>query len=167
MGRWDYLIDRKPQDLKDYVLDQIADRLADELRSWPPRIDDWLDEPLRHRFAAALLRPGAPGTNTLRVGCEMARRELLREYDLIDAFWRSGSYRALLPDETEETTAHFVTRFLVDAAPATTAIPPKNRAMRSALGLSSLTSIRSNWCRSSRTGMTWCCQSVSVPSIHG
>jgi hypothetical protein len=116
MGRWDYLIDRKPQELKDYVLDQVADRLANELRSWPPRIDDWLDEPLRHRFAAALFRPSAPGTDTLRVACEIARRELLREYDLIDAFWRSGSYRALLPDETEEITAHFVTRFLVDAA---------------------------------------------------
>ena len=46
----------------------------------------------------------------------MARRELLREYDLIDGFWRSGSHRQLLPDELEEATAHFVTRFLVDAA---------------------------------------------------
>ncbi|HYY52608.1 MAG TPA: hypothetical protein VE755_07040 [Myxococcales bacterium] len=116
MGRWDYLIDRKPQELKDYVLDQVADRLTDELRSWPPRVDDWLDEPLRNRFHAALLRPSTPGTDTLRVACEMSRRELLRDYDLIDAFWRSGNYRDLLPDAIEETSAHFVTRFLVDAA---------------------------------------------------
>jgi hypothetical protein len=116
MGRWDYLIGRQPQELKEYVLDQVADRLANELRAWPPRIDEWLDEPLRYRFRAAIERPSAPGADTLRVGCEMARRELLREYDLIDAFWRSGSYRSLLPDETEEATAHFVTQFLVDAA---------------------------------------------------
>jgi hypothetical protein len=116
MGRWDYLVDRKPQPLKEYVLDQVAERLARELTAWPPAIDEWLDEPLRQRFLAAIERPSSPGIATLRVGCELARRELLREYDLIDAFWRSGSQRQLLPDELEETTAHFVTRFLVDAA---------------------------------------------------
>ena len=116
MGRWDYLVERKPQPLKEYVLDQVAERLARELTAWPPAIDEWLDDPLRERFRAAIERPSAPGLDTLRVGCEMARRELLREYELIDAFWRSGSQRQLLPDELEETTAHFVTRFLVDAA---------------------------------------------------
>ena len=116
MGRWDHLVDRKPQELKDYVLDQVADRIAAELRAWPPAVDEWLDEAARGRFRAAIERPSSPGVGTLRVGCELARREILREYDLIDAFWRSGSYRALLPDETEETTAHFVTQYLVDAA---------------------------------------------------
>ncbi|HWE24975.1 MAG TPA: hypothetical protein VG496_13635 [Myxococcales bacterium] len=116
MGRWDYLVERKPQALKEYVLDQVADRLARDLQAWPPAIDEWLDEPLREKFRAAIERPSAPGLPTLRVACEVARRELLRDYDLIDAFWRSGSHRELLPDELEETTAHFVTRFLVDAA---------------------------------------------------
>jgi hypothetical protein len=116
MGRWDYLVDRKPQPLKEYVLDQVADRLARDLTAWPPAIEEWLDEPLRQKFRAAIERPSPPGLDTLRVGCEMARRELLRDYDLIDAFWRSGRQRDVLPDDLEETTAHFVTRFLVDGA---------------------------------------------------
>ena len=29
MGRWDHLVDRKPQELKDYVLDEVADRIAE------------------------------------------------------------------------------------------------------------------------------------------
>jgi hypothetical protein len=116
MGRWDHLVDRKPQDLKDYVLDQVADRIAAELRAWPPALDEWLDEAARRRFRAAIERSSAPGLSTLRVACEMARRELLRDYDLIDRFWRSGAHRELVPDELEETTAHFVTQFLVDAA---------------------------------------------------
>jgi hypothetical protein len=115
-GRWDYLVDRKPQPLTDYVLDQFADRLARELEAWPPGIDEWLDEALRQRFRTAIERPSAPPLDTLRVGCEMARRELLREYELIDAFWRSGRQRELVADELEATSAHFVTRFLVDAA---------------------------------------------------
>jgi len=116
MGRWDYLIDREPQELKDYVLDRVAERLAADLRAWPPTVDEWLDEAARQRFRAAIERPSAPGRPTLRVACEIARRELLRDYDLIDRFWRSGAHRELLPDELEETTAHFVTRYLVDAA---------------------------------------------------
>jgi len=116
MGRWDHLVDRKPQELKDYVLDQVADRLTAELRGWPPAVDEWLDESARHRFRAAIERPAPPGLDTLRVACEMARRELLRDYDLIDRFWRSGASRDLLPDDLEETTAHFVTQYLVDAA---------------------------------------------------
>jgi len=116
MGRWDHLVDRKPQELKDYVLGQVADRLAAELRAWPPALEEWLDESARQRFRAAVERPSAPGPSTLRVACEMARRELLRDYELIDRFWRSGAHRELLPDELEETTAHFVTRYLVDAA---------------------------------------------------
>ena len=77
MGRWDYLVERKPQPLKEYVLDQVAERLARELMAWPPAIDEWLDEPLRQRFRAAIERPSAPGLDTLRVGCEIARRELV------------------------------------------------------------------------------------------
>jgi hypothetical protein len=116
MGRWDHLVDRKPQELKDYVLDRVADRIAAELRAWPPPVEEWLDESARRRFRPAIERPSAPGVGTLRVACELARREMLRDYDLIDAFWRSGSSREALPDETEEATAHFVTQYLVDAA---------------------------------------------------
>ena len=116
MGRWDHLLDRKPQELKDYVLDQVADRIVAEVRAWPPTLDEWLDDAARRRFRTAIERPSPPGLSTLRVACEMARRELLRDYESIDRFWRSGAYRELIPDELEETTAHFVTQYLVDAA---------------------------------------------------
>jgi hypothetical protein len=135
MGRWDHLVDKKPQELKDYVLDQVADRVAGELRAWPPRVDEWLDEPARRRFRAAIDRPSAPGAATLRVACEMARRELLRDYDLIDRFWRSGAHRELLSDELEETTAHFVTQYLVDAALAFQELGQGKFARRDLVGL--------------------------------
>ena len=53
---------------------------------------------------------------TYRVACELAREEMLHEYELIDRFCRSGEYRRLLPNELEEQTAHFITRYLVDSA---------------------------------------------------
>ena len=101
----------------------------------PPALDDWLDDSARRRFRSAIERPSVPGLATLRVACEMARRELLRDYDLIDHFWRSGPHRELLPDELEEATAHFVTQYLVDAALAFQELAQGKFARRELVGL--------------------------------
>ena len=116
MGRWDHILDRKPQELKQYVLDKVAEQLALDLRQFPPRIDEWLDPALRARYEKVLARLGRPELETYRVACELAREEMLREYELIDRFCRSDEYRRLLPNELEEQTAHFITRYLVDSA---------------------------------------------------
>jgi len=116
MSRWDYILDQKPQELKDYVLDQVADQLAQDLRNFPPAIEEWLDEALKARYQKVVARLGKPQLETYRVACELAREELLREYELIDRFCRSSEYKALLPNDLEEQTAHFMTRYLVDSA---------------------------------------------------
>src|SRR5690242_278224 len=102
MSRWDRILEQKPQGLKDYVLDKVADQLAADLRDFPPRIEEWLDETSRARYTRAMARTGRPPLDTLRAGCEMAREEMLREYELIDRFCRSPEYRSLLPDALEE-----------------------------------------------------------------
>jgi len=116
MGRWDRLADQKPQELREYALGMAADEIAEELRSFPPRIEEWSDPELRAKYRAVLSRPAAPPEATMRVACELARQELLREYDLVDRFFQSGAYKAELPDDLEEQTAHFLSRFLVDSA---------------------------------------------------
>ncbi len=116
MSRWERILEQKPQELRDYVLDKVADQLASDVRNFPPRIEEWLDEGLKARYAKALARVGRPDLDTYRVACELAREEMLHEYERIDAFCRSAQYRRLLPDELEELTAHFITRYLVDSA---------------------------------------------------
>ena len=116
MSRWDHILDQKPKDLREYVLDKVAEQLADDVRNFPPQIDEWLDEQLKARYAKVLARLGRPELETYRVAVELAREEMLREYELIDAFCRSPEYKRLLPDELEEQTAHFITRYLVDSA---------------------------------------------------
>lgn len=116
MSRWERILDQKPQELRDYVLDKVADQLAEDVRNFPPPIEEWLDEALRDRYARVLARGGRPELETYRVACELAREEMLREYERIDAFCRSPDYRRLLPNELEEQTAHFLTRYLVDGA---------------------------------------------------
>lgn len=116
MGRWDHLGDAKPVELKEYVLDRVAAELARDLRAYPPPLHDWADPALRARYGEALERTGRPELETYRVACEVARLELLREFEVIDAFFTSGQSRALLPNALEEKTAHFVTRYLVESA---------------------------------------------------
>lgn len=116
MSRWERILDQKPQEVRDYVLDKVADQLAGDVRSFPPPIEEWLDDALRARYASVMTRLGRPELETYRVACELAREEMLREYELIDAFCRSAEYRRLLPNELEEQTAHFITRYLVDGA---------------------------------------------------
>ena len=116
MGRWDHFAEAKPKELRDYVLDQVADLLSKDLRDFPPPIDEWLEDTLKARYARVVTRLTRPELDTYRVACELAREELLREYELIDRFCRSPEYKRLLPDELEEQTAHFITRYLVDSA---------------------------------------------------
>src|SRR6059058_1035817 len=99
MGRWDHILDQKPQDLREYVLGKVADQLAEDLRNFPPPIDEWLDDSLKARYSGVVTRLGRPELETYRVAVELAREEMLREYELIDAFCRSAEYKRLLPTE--------------------------------------------------------------------
>lgn len=114
-GRWDFLADQKPRTLQAFVLDQVADALAAELRAFPPT-PEWLDEAARARAAAVLARPDLPPAGTLRVACALAREELLRDFERIDRFLRSEDRRAVLPTPLEEDTALFLSSWLVEAA---------------------------------------------------
>lgn len=116
MSRWERILEQKPQELRDYVLDQVADHLAADVRNFPPPIEEWLDQAMKARYAKVVARLGRPELDTYRVACELAREEMLHEYELIDRFCRSDEYRRLLPSELEEQTAHFLTRYLVDSA---------------------------------------------------
>ena len=115
MGRWDHLADQKPVAVRDKLLDLVADELTQELRAWPPAVE-WLDPSLQARFEPGLRRAGRPELDTARVACELARLELLREFDLIDQFWRSQRQHQLLPSELEHETAQFLVRWLIESA---------------------------------------------------
>src|SRR5262249_34084220 len=99
VSRWEKILDQKPQDLRGYVLEKVAGQLVQDIRDFPPPIEEWLDEALKARYARVVSRLGRPELDTYRVACELAHEEMLREYELIDRFCRSEEYRRLLPNE--------------------------------------------------------------------
>ncbi len=123
-GRWDYLYETKPRPLRDWALDELAAELARELGQWPLAQLEWIDETQRARLAPALERTSAPPRETVRTALALARLELLHEVERIDAFLRSADARAHLPDALEETTALFLTHWLVESCLALQEITP-------------------------------------------
>ena len=115
-GRWDFLAEQKPQELRDYVLDQVADRLAAELREFPPAALDWEDQAELARFREVLEQPGRPELETYRVALELSRLELQHQVEAIDRFWSGPQARALLPSALEERRALFLVRWITESA---------------------------------------------------
>jgi hypothetical protein len=116
MGRWDHLADQKPQELRDYVLDRVAEQLTDELRHFPPAGLDWEDQAELQRFHDVLAQPGPPQLEVFRVALELSRLELLHEVERIDAFWRGPLCAELLRSELERRSALFLVRWLTESA---------------------------------------------------
>ena len=115
-GRWDFLAEQRTQPLEEFVLDQVADRLAAELRAFPATQLEWEDHAELSRFREVLERPGKPELETWRVALELSRLELLHEVEAIDRFWKGPQARELLPTPLEERTAVFLVRWITESA---------------------------------------------------
>src|SRR5204863_2657980 len=89
MGRWDHILDQKPRGIKDYVLDKVTEQLVEDLRNFPPRIEEWLDQALEARYASVPARVARPELQTYRAAFALAREVVLREYEPIEPFCRS------------------------------------------------------------------------------
>jgi uncharacterized protein (DUF2236 family) len=109
--RWDFLYERQKQPVKGFVLERFAEDLARELSAWPPPFADWVSEELRRRYAAGLAEP--PREEVLRLALEVARLDLLREFEAIDRLmeseaprrWRTGA---------EAAAGHLIARFATE-----------------------------------------------------
>jgi hypothetical protein len=95
--RWDFLYDRQKQPVKAYVLERFAEELARELSAWPPPFVEWVNEELRARYAAGAAE--RPREDVLRFALELARLDLLREYEAIERRLDREAHRLQTPAE--------------------------------------------------------------------
>jgi hypothetical protein len=108
--RWDFLYDRQRQPVKAYVLERFAEELAAELAAWPPPFLDWVSDELRARYAAGA--EGKPRDDVVRFALEVARLDLLREFEEIDR--RLGAEAHRLQSPAEEAALHLLVRLLTE-----------------------------------------------------
>ena len=108
--RWDFLYDRQRQPVKAYVLARFAEELAAELRAWPPPFVDWVPEELRARWAAGAEE--RPRDDVMRFALELARLDLLREFEEVERRLAAESHRLQSP--AEEAALHLLVRLLTE-----------------------------------------------------
>ncbi len=127
--RWDFLYERQRQPVKDYVLERFAEALADELRAWPPAALEWSSDAERARWSAGAA--ARPRDEVVRVALELARLDLAREFERMDAFLAREAHRLRSPDEG--AAVHLLARLVTEAC-----LELKERAERMRLDRSDL-----------------------------
>lgn len=90
--------------MKGYVLERFAEELAREIEAWPPPFVDWVTEDQRRRWEAGAAE--RPRDDVLRLALEIARLDLLREWEEIERRLRSGPARVRSP--AEEAALHLL-----------------------------------------------------------
>ena len=108
--RWDFLYDRQKRPLKAYLLERFAEELARELEAWPPPFVEWVSEDLRRRWQAGAAE--RPREEVLRFALELARLDLLREFEEVDRRLRAKPHQLRSP--AEEAAVHLLVRLVTE-----------------------------------------------------
>jgi hypothetical protein len=108
--RWDFLYDRQRQPVKAYVLERFAEELAAELSAWPPPFLDWVSEELRARYADGAREK--PRDDVVRFALEIARLDLLREFEEVER--RLGAEAHRLQSPAERAALHLLVLLLTE-----------------------------------------------------
>jgi hypothetical protein len=108
--RWDFLYDRRRQPVKAYLLERFGEELARELEAWPPPFVDWVSEELRRRWAAGAAE--RPREDVVRLALEVAKLDLLREFEAIERKLGTEAHRLQTP--AEEAALHLLVRLVTE-----------------------------------------------------
>ncbi|HEY6005441.1 MAG TPA: hypothetical protein VIV57_21355 [Anaeromyxobacter sp.] len=108
--RWDFLYDRQKEPVKAYLLERFAEELAREIEAWPPPFVEWVSEDLRRRWQAGASE--RPREDVVRFALELARLDLLREFEEVDRRLRAEAHRTRTP--AEEAAVHLLVRLVTE-----------------------------------------------------
>jgi hypothetical protein len=114
LGRWDFLYDLEARPIGDWLLDRLAEELANDIRAFPPRIEAWEDEQARIRYAPLLETGAQPSEVAVRTAIWLAQSDLRREFEAVDQFMRGGGIDNRLGSSTDRELCRFLWRYLED-----------------------------------------------------
>ncbi len=114
MGRWDWVYDLKSQPVGDFLLDKLAENLAEDVIHFPPQVDGWEDEATKARFEPLLASGRQPSEMAVRTAIWLVQADLRREFEAVDEFMRNGGLDDRLGSPEDRELCRFLWRFLED-----------------------------------------------------
>lgn len=112
---WAWLYERESQPLKAYVLDRVAEHLAEAVERFPPPIEWWERADLQDRFDPVLEQVrGRPDDRVVRFALKLYRWELERDVERIDRYLAGGHESEFSLGALERETALFLWQYFVD-----------------------------------------------------
>jgi len=114
MSRWDHLYDAKPRPIGDYLLDELAKNLEQEVRNFPPDVAFGEDPAAEARYAPLLASGRRPSDVAVQTAIWLARSDLLHEFEAVDRFMRNGGLDQRLGSEEDRELCRFLWQFFVE-----------------------------------------------------
>ena len=112
--RWDRILEQKPVPVIEHVLGEIAKLFADDLATWPPKIEAF-DEVTGRNLAALLLEtPRKPDVLVFQQAFHVTRLDLGREFEAHDDYLRNQRWLEAGLTAKDKGMVLFLSRFMAE-----------------------------------------------------
>ncbi len=112
--RWDHILESKPIPLIDHLVSEIAKLFAEDLKQWPPALEE-IDEATGASVLALLQQdPQRPDARVWVEAFRLARFDVQREFDAHAEYFRNRRFLELGLTETDRPMLLFISRYLTE-----------------------------------------------------
>jgi len=113
-NKWERLLEQKPIAIVDHLVGEAAKLFGEELRQWPPAIDEF--DAQTGQALAELVRqhPTRPDARLYGEAFRLTRWDLSRDFDAVDDYWRNSRHLEAGLTMADKPMILFLTRFLCE-----------------------------------------------------
>lgn len=110
--RWDLILEQKPIPVIEHLLEEVSRLFTADLRTWPPRVDEF--DPQTGAALEKLLaeRPARPDDRLFSQAFRLTRWDLSRDFEAIDDYWRNQRHLEVGLSPADKPMILFLSRFI-------------------------------------------------------
>ena len=107
-SKWDLVLERKPIELAEHLVTELAALFAADLGRWPPEVEG-------AEVAELLARhPERPARQVLEEAFKLAEWDLERDVEAVDEYFRNHRYLAVELTQADREVLLFLSRLIVE-----------------------------------------------------
>jgi hypothetical protein len=114
--RWEHLLDSKPREAREVLIDHLAQELSDLIIAFPPAEGElhWEDAAMQKRYAGRLNELPAISLEMAGLLGDLVMWDLGNEIERVDHFFRNSLYGEICPTQAHLDALHLAWRMLTE-----------------------------------------------------